>query len=142
MSLIFIEMLNFVKKPIDLDTELDRWLYALKHLTEFKKRPAYLSGPEFDQLFNLANYANLMKEERDMYNASLKRKWDNKNVLDHAVETATERERAKAEKEKAELRAKAEKEKKETAGVLKNKNVPIHIIMEATGLSIEEIEAL
>jgi hypothetical protein len=39
----------------------------------------------FDQLFDLARYANLTKEERDMYNASLKYKWDNKNVRDYAA---------------------------------------------------------
>ena len=65
-------MLSFVKKPGDLDTELDKWLYALKHLTEFEKRPAYLSGPEFDQLFNLAKYANLTKEEQEYVQCKFK----------------------------------------------------------------------
>jgi predicted transposase/invertase (TIGR01784 family) len=39
-------------------------------------------------------------------------------------------------------RAKAEKEKKEMAIVLKNKNVSIDIIVEATGLTVKEIQAL
>ncbi|ACU03107.1 PD-(D/E)XK nuclease family transposase [Pedobacter heparinus] len=124
LSFIFIEMLNFVKKPHELHTELDKWLYALKHLTEFKQRPAYLSGPEFDQFFALAKYANLTKEERDMYNTSLKQKWDSKNVLDYAVEEA--------------------KHKKviEVATALLAKNIDLNIISEATGLSQEEIQAL
>ena len=49
------------------------------------------SGPEFEKLFSLARYANLTKEERAMYNASLKAKWDNKNVMDYAVEQGVER---------------------------------------------------
>ena len=49
------------------------------------------SGPEFEKLFILARYANLTKEERAMYNASLKAKWDNKNVMDYAVEQGVER---------------------------------------------------
>ncbi|WP_084240058.1 Rpn family recombination-promoting nuclease/putative transposase [Pedobacter africanus] len=85
LNLIFIEMLNFVKKPVELYTDLEKWLYAFKHLTEFKKQPEYLNGPEFDRLFNLAKYANLTAEERAMYNRSLKQKWDNKNVMDYAV---------------------------------------------------------
>jgi len=128
MSLIFIEMLNFVKKPKDLDSDLDKWVYALKHLTEFKTRPDYLSGPEFDQLFNLARYANLTREERAMYNASLKRKWDNKNVMDYAVKTAEQ----KGRKELA----------LELAREMLAENEPIDKVVRYTKLSIEEIQSL
>ncbi|WP_316814450.1 PD-(D/E)XK nuclease family transposase, partial [Pedobacter heparinus] len=121
-----------VKKPEDLDTELDKWLYALKHLKEFTKRPEYLSGPEFDQLFNLAKYANLTKEERAMYNASLKRKWDNKNVLDYAVETAVQKGKAEGEHKKSMAIA----QKMLTA------NEPLDKIIEYSGLTIEEIQSL
>ncbi|WP_316810285.1 Rpn family recombination-promoting nuclease/putative transposase [Pedobacter heparinus] len=135
LSFMFIEMLNFVKGPDDLYTELDKWLYALKHLTEFKQRPEYLSGPEFDRLFTLANYANLTQEERAMYNASLKRKWDNKNVLDYAVKTADQRARE-------EERAKADEEKKEMAIKLIARGMSIEEITDLTGLTTAEIEAL
>jgi hypothetical protein len=64
-------MLSFVKSPAELETDLDKWLYALKHLTEFKERPQYLNGSEFDPLFDLAEYANLNERERNMYNNSL-----------------------------------------------------------------------
>lgn len=139
MGMVFIEMLNFVKEPAELDTDLDRWLYALKHLPEFKVRPYYLIGAEFDQLFNLTRYTNLTREERTMYNASLKRKWDNKNVMDYAIKTADQKarneERAKAEKEKIELAT-------GMARKLKCKDMPLTEIVELTGLSKEEIEAL
>ncbi|ACU03972.1 Rpn family recombination-promoting nuclease/putative transposase [Pedobacter heparinus] len=128
VGFIFIEMLNFVKGSDELYTELDKWLYALKHLTEFKQRPEYLSGPEFDQLFTLANYASLTPEERDMYNSSLKRKWDNKNVLDYAVKTAEQKAR---EEERARMALK-----------LLAKETPTDEIAELTGLTIEEIEML
>jgi predicted transposase/invertase (TIGR01784 family) len=121
-------MLNFVKKPEELYTELDKWLFAFKHLTEFKKRPEYLSGPEFDQFFNLAKYANLTAEEREMYNRSLKYKWDNKNVMDYAVAQAE----LKAERKKA----------IEIARKLKKEGLAIELIAKATDLSVEEIEAL
>lgn len=128
LSFIFIQMLNFVKKPDELETDLDKWLYALKHLTEFKKRPEYLSGPEFDQLFNLASYANLTKKEKEMYNTSLKYKWDNKNVLDYAV--------GEAEKKGGHRKA------IEMALKLKAKHTHLGEIAELTDLSIAEIEAL
>lgn len=136
LNFIFIEMLNFVKGDEELYTELDKWLYALKHLTEFKKRPEYLSGPEFDQLFNLAQYANLNKEERKMYNASLKYKWDNKNVRDYAAEKGREEGREKGLEEGKHQKA------VETAIKLKAKGILIDEIAELTDLSIVEIQAL
>ncbi len=128
MGLIFIEMLSFVKSPTELETDLDKWLYALKHLTEFKERPQYLNGSEFDPLFDLANYANLNEEERNMYNDSLKHKWDNENVMDYAIKTAEQKGR---EEERAKMALK-----------LLAKGTPIDEIIELTGLTIEEIQAL
>jgi len=36
------------------------------------------------------NYTNLTREERDMYNASMKYKWDNQNVRDYAAKKGRE----------------------------------------------------
>lgn len=132
LSLIFIEMINFVKGPEELETDIDRWFYALKHLTEFKTRPAYLSGPEFDQLFNLAKYANLTKEEKVMYDASLKHKWDNKNVRDYEVGKGREQGREEG----------AHKKALETAKEMLAEGEPLERIVKYTKLSIEEIQAL
>ena len=74
------------------------------------------------------SFKSLTPEERDMYNASLKRKWDNKNVLDYAVKTAEQ----KARKE----------ERIKMALKLLAKNTSIDEIAELTGLTIEEIEML
>lgn len=128
LSLMFITMLNFVKEPHELDTKLDKWLYALKHLIEFKQRPDFLSEAEFDELFNLAKYANLTREERNMYNASLKYKWDNKNVRDY------ERNKAREEGKREEILKMVFK--------LKAKSISTDEIAELTGLSVEEIQAV
>lgn len=139
LGFIFIKMINFVKEPQELDAELDKWLYALKHLKEFTSRPSYLSGPEFDQLFNLASYASLTKSERIMYNASLKYKWDNKNVRDYEIGQGREQGR---EEGRAEVHIKALAEKREMAIKLKIKGMPAEEIAELTNFSLEEIEAL
>lgn len=143
LSFIFIEMLNFVKGPKELYPELDKWLYALKHLTEFKQRRKYLSGREFDQLFNLARYTNLTKEERRMYNASLKYKWDNKNVRDYEVSKGREEGREEGRKEE---RTKADEEKREMAIKLAldmlTDSEPIEKIIKYTKLTLKEIESL
>ena len=74
-----------------------------------------------------------------MYNRSLKRKWDNKNVLDYAVETADQ-------KAREEERANAEREKKEMAFEMARKMLAAsestEKIINYTGLTIDEVEAL
>ncbi len=120
----YIELLNFVKTEIELETDLDKWLYVLKNMSRMDKIPVYLRKPIFEKLFGIAEYTNLTKEEKEMYDTSMKHKWDNKNVVDHA--------RKEAKLEGA----------REIAGKLKKEGLSIEFIAETTGLTIEEIEKL
>lgn len=81
-------MSKFVKTETELDTDLDKWLYVLKNMSNMDKIPVYLRKPVFEKLFNIAEYSNLTKEEKTMYDTSLKRKWDTKVVLDYAINEA------------------------------------------------------
>lgn len=126
-------MPNQPKPTTYIDAFVD---FAWKRLFATEESKPILIGPEFDQLFNLAKYANLTREERDMYNASLKRKWDNKNVLDYAVKTAVTTAVAEADQKAR------EEEKKEVARNFKKIGVSLEDIAKGTGLSIEEIEVL
>ena len=125
-------MYYFDKTEKELKTDLDKWLYAIKHLKTLKSKPAAFTDPEFEKLFNLANFANLTKEEMDTYYESQKIRWDNQNALDFAEETGVEQGIAKGIHKKA----------VETAIRLKAKNMSIEEIAELTDLSIEEIETL
>lgn len=87
----YIELVKFVKRENELATDLDRWLYVLKNISSMDKIPVYLRKPIFEKLFSIAEYSNLSKEEKTMYDSSLKYKWDNQNVLDYAVNEARER---------------------------------------------------
>ncbi len=127
----YIELTKFVKDGVDLGTDLDRWLYVLKNMSHMDKIPVYLRKPIFEKLFNIAAYINLSKEEKSMYDSSLKYKWDNKNVLDYAVTTAREEERMKAYEEK-----------KVIARELKKEGLSNEFIAKTTMLSISEIENL
>jgi predicted transposase/invertase (TIGR01784 family) len=124
----YIELSKFVKKDTDLVTDLDKWLYVLKNMSRMDKIPVYLRKPIFEKLFNIAEYTNFTKEEKAMYDSSLKYKWDNKNVLDYAVSTA------KAEGKRENSLAIAREMKKD--------GLPISQIVKFTKLSIEEIEKL
>lgn len=88
------------------------------------KIPVYLRKPIFEKLFSIAEYTNLTKEERTMYDSSMKYKWDNKNVLDYAVK--------EAEYNKA----------LDIAREMKKDGLPIAQISKFTKLPQEEIEKL
>lgn len=84
LEFFYIELANFVKEEAELQSDLDGWLFVLKNMSSLDKLPAYLRKPVFEKLFQIAEYGKLSKEEKEMYDTSLKRKWDNKAVLDYA----------------------------------------------------------
>jgi predicted transposase/invertase (TIGR01784 family) len=88
LGFVYLELLNFAKTEAELETDLDRWLYVLKNMAKMDKIPLYLRKPIFEKLFNIAEYSNLSKEEKEMYDVELKRKWDNANILAYAKEQA------------------------------------------------------
>src|SRR5690606_7422890 len=128
LGYIFIELTKFVKTEAELDTDLDKWLYVLKNMSSMDKIPVYLRKPIFEKLFNIAEYSNLTKEEKTMYDTSLKRKWDNKAMLDYAVKEATK----EAEHNKA----------VDIAREMKNDGISVEQIAKFTKLPIAEIEKL
>jgi predicted transposase/invertase (TIGR01784 family) len=124
----YIELRKFVKTEAELSSELDNWLSVLKNMSSMDKIPVYLRKPVFEKLFNIAAYSNLTKEEKAMYDSSLKSKWDNKNVMDYA---------------KQEARVEGIHEGiKQTAQKMKKNGIEMKLIANITGLSIAEIEQL
>lgn len=99
LGFVYLELINFVKVETDLESDLDRWLYVLKNMSTMDKLPVYLRKPIFEKLFQVAEYSKLSKEEREMYDVSLKRKWDNKAVLDYAEQKGIEKGIEKGKKE-------------------------------------------
>ncbi len=100
------------------------------------KIPVYLRKPIFEKLFSIAAYTNLTKEEKTMYDSSMKYKWDNKNVRDYEV----------GEAKKEGIREGVQKgeyiKALDIARELKKEGLAIEFIAKTTGLSIEEIEKL
>ena len=78
-----------------------------------------------------------------MYNSALKRKWDNQNVLDYAVQTAKDEGIKEGIQESIkEERAKSEAEKVISAQLLKQSGVPARGIARALGIPVKEVEKL
>jgi len=85
----------------------------------------------FEKVFEIAEYSNLSKEEKEMYNASVKQKWDEQSRWETAIMEGEERARKKAEKEKIRF-----------ALNFKKSGVSTEIIAKNLGLSVEDIERL
>ncbi len=128
LGFIYIELINFVKSVDELETELDRWLYLLKHLSKIDKIPSYFRKPIFEKLFSIATYTGLTKKEKAMYDQALKKRWDNEAVMDFAIE-------------KAELKGKLEG-KLEVAKVLLERGMSLEDVAIITGISNEELKKL
>ncbi len=156
LGFIYIQLAAFDKAEDDLKTDLEQWLFVIKHLSKFVDIPRFVKRP----IFKIAEVAALTKEERMLYETSLKDKWDRQNQLDFAVETAVEKavekERDKAAMEIKEALSRVEQERQRaeqaeaaakeqilaTARNFKNMNISLADIAKATGLSIEDIERL
>ena len=66
----------FKKKPSELKTNMDRWLYLLKHLSTMDKLPSFLDKRIFGRIFDIDEVGKLKPEQRMSYEDSLKRKMD------------------------------------------------------------------
>jgi predicted transposase/invertase (TIGR01784 family) len=127
-ALYFIEMPKFHKAESDLASQLENWLYLIKHLEEFPDVPAKFQHTILAQAFEIAELAHLTENERAAYDESLKHYRDLINVVDTArIEGIEEGEIKKARNVAIQMLADGE---------------PISKISKYTGLSEEEIENL
>ena len=92
--------------------------------------------PLFTRLFLLAEIDNFTAEEKKQYYKSLEDMGDYLNIINTAAEIAEKRGHA------AGLAEGMKKERYATAAKFKELGVDIAIISEATGLTIQEIEAM
>ena len=124
LTFIYLEMPNFKFTETELETRLDKWLYFIKYLEDFQSIPTIIADEVFSQAFEKAEIAKFGEAERMSYENSLKIYRDLKGVIDTAFD-------------EGKLEGKLE-----TAKSLKKLGVQIDTIIEATGLTKEEIERL
>jgi predicted transposase/invertase (TIGR01784 family) len=117
-------MPNFKQTETQLNTRLDKWLFFIKHLEDFQTIPAIIADEVFNQAFDKAELAKFGQAELANYENSLKIYRDLKGVIDTAFD-------------EGKIEGKIE-----TAKSLKRLGVLIETIIEATGLTKEEIERL
>jgi predicted transposase/invertase (TIGR01784 family) len=130
VTLVYLELPLFKLKEEQLQTDLEKWMYVLKNLPKLTDLPKILDGRVFRRVFNMAEYANLPKEQKDEYDNSLKNYRDMYNSISQRDERIHEQERiiflrdntiADLNQEKAEMRQReAEMQKREA--VLQQEN--------------------
>ena len=136
LDFIYVEIAKFEKTEEELVTLYDKWLYVLKNLSALSNRPKALRDKVFDRLFEEAEIARFTPRELREYEDSRNAYRDLKNSLD----TALRQGRAEG---RAEGRVEGRSEgMKEMAKNLKSLGVDVKTIMQASGLTEEQIERL
>ena len=144
LKFIYLELPKFTKSEDQLETQLDKWLFVLRHLAKLQDRPQALQDRIFERLFAAAEIARFTPQEREAYEESLKYYRDLKNVVDTSWEEGRVEGKAEGlaegiEQGKAEGKAEGVQA---VARQMKAEGVPIKQIMRFTGLSRAEIEEL
>lgn len=132
LTFIYLELPKFTKTEDELETMFDKWLFILRHLSEFPERPAVFHEEIFNQLFEQAEIARFTFDERWAYEGSVKAYRDIRNSIITAERNA----------EKKGMEKGAEKEKRKIAKLMKANGAPIEMIAKCTELSEDEIKKI
>ena len=120
----FLEVARFEKRKEDCVSFEDRFLFMMKNLPTFAKKPALWDDPYFEMLLCEAEYARMDRTQRRKYRNSLKMKYDYVNTVEYAEQRGREQQAL------------------ETARRMLAKNREIGEIIEFTGLTEKQIKAL
>jgi len=137
---IYIELPRFLKSASECDSFFECWIYNLANMKQMKEITFKDRSAIFGRLEEIASRANLSKEERAQYEYEWKVYNDYFNTLDYAEKKG--REEGLKEGIAEGMEKGREEEKLENARKFKALGVSTEIIMQATGLSSEEIEGL
>lgn len=86
LTYIYLEMPNFSKSEIELETRLDKWLYFIKHLEDFQTIPDIFKDEVFINAFEKAELAKFGQKDLYDYEMNLKVYRDYKNTVDTAFD--------------------------------------------------------
>jgi hypothetical protein len=128
-NIILIELPGFKKTLQESGNKIDRWLYCFKHLGRLKNRPEELSGKIFERLFEEAEINKLTPEGMELYNKSITKDRDVRNMMDYSRKEGREKGIEKGREEGI----------KNVAKNLLDLRLPVNDIAKATGLTPEQI---
>ena len=132
LEFVFVEVEKFDKGEDELETDLDKWLYLLKNMSNLLERPERLRDRIFTKLFDVAELAQLDDEDRTNYIKAMNTERDTYNQIEYARETGREEGRAEGVKQNS----------FDIAKRMLEKGIDIETISELTGLTEKEISEL
>ena len=86
LTFVYLEMPKFTKTEDQLVTMFDKWMYALRNLSDLLDRPKALQDRVFGRLFEQAEIARYSEAERHHYEESVKNYRDYINTMDTAYD--------------------------------------------------------
>ncbi len=125
-----IELGKFTKAEAELETMIDKWCYFIKHAGRLEVIPAKLDHEPIRTAFEIANRANMTKEEWEAYDAAGVKMQDERGIAIAARKEGMQEGEQKGKQEG----------KQEVALMMRQKGYALNVIAELTGLTVEEIE--
>ena len=98
LEFVFVEVEKFDKSEDELETDLDKWLYLLKNMSNLLGRPERLRDRIFTKLFDVAELAQLDDEDRINYIKAMNTERDTYNQIEYARESGREEGREEGHK--------------------------------------------
>ena len=98
LEFVFVEVEKFDKGEDELETNLDKWLYLLKNMSNLLGRPERLRDRIFTKLFDVAELAQLDDEDRINYIKAMNTERDTYNQIEYARESGREEGREEGHK--------------------------------------------
>jgi len=136
LTFVYLEMPKFKKKEEELDTMIDKWMFALTNLSRLLERPKALQERIFTRLFEQAEVARFTPVEREEYVASKKDYWDYYSTMKTSFDKGREEGRKEGREEGEHKKA------LDTARKMKSDGIPLESIARYTGLTVEEIASI
>lgn len=128
VRMTYLQLPLFVKGAEACDSDFDKWIYVLKNMETLQRLPWAAKNAVFKRLEEIADVASLSKKDRMKYDEGLRKYRDTLSVLAGAKEDGHA--------------AGIQDEKVNTARRLLAMGMSADVIMGATGLSLDEIDAL
>ena len=148
LEFVFVEVEKFDKGEDELETDLDKWLYLLKNMSNLLGRPERLRDRIFTKLFDVAELAQLDDKDRTNYIKAMNTERDTYNQIEYARESGREEGREeghKVGKEEGLKEGREEGAKQKSCDIAKRmleKGIDIETISELIGLTEKEISEL
>ena len=128
IRLIYLQLPLFTKEVDECVNDFERWIYVLKHMETLNRLPFAAKSAVFKRLAEITDIASLSKQERMMYDESLRKFRDTIVVMEGARLSGVEQGRAE--------------EQRRIARGLLEVGTPVCTIAKVTGLSEDEISGL